>query len=393
MSFAFRRQFKALADSVPQYPQANRDQLWRNVATELSHRQAVAKSRGSGRFRALWLAGVVSFAFLLVVLPPLFNQSHTSLGGYLMRTQLLEAAPRRERSVVVGWGDGGGQEIVGFRHIASNPGLELFLHEDGMRFLIRHKSSGRMWTTSPDVRDARVSAEYSGRLNSPFSIRYGDESGRVDAWANPADHVSFMEYYPISGGVGIRFVFESLAIAVRIDYQLGEGYLQVSIPEGGIEEYGTYRVKAIELFPFFDVWGDEEAKRLVMASTVQAVPDLSVQLVTDHAEPQLLFGIVGDGAGFLAEVIEGGNAASVHVDPSGVTIDSQRVYVEFLVGGEQGGASGRQQGGRHTVRYYALTDEHPGMDGAAEMFQRHMKESLGTGRRMVDGQMPRIVTS
>jgi len=40
MTCALRRQIQELGESVPIYSQEGRDQLWRNVATELSHRQS-----------------------------------------------------------------------------------------------------------------------------------------------------------------------------------------------------------------------------------------------------------------------------------------------------------------------------------------------------------------
>lgn len=387
MTVTLRRQFQELLESVPSYPQHGKDQLWRNVATELSYRRAQAEARRSGRFRGLWLAGVVALALLLVVLPPFVNQSPNSVGGYLMRTQLLEAAPRPERSVV-SWRDGLGAGEAGFHVIAANPRLELLLNDDGMRFMLRHKPTGQTWATSPDVRDARVSLAQFSRLSSPFAIRYGDEAGRVDGWANPVDDVAYMEYYPVSNGVGIRFVFENLGIAVRVDYQLGDGFFEVRIPEGGIEEYGAYRVKAVELLPFFDAVAADEQKRLVMAAAGERADGLPLPTApADAPEQRLLFGVVGETTGFLAEVVEGVESATIHVDASGMAVDAQRVYVEFLVtpraDGRTGGRSGTPS---YAVRYYTLTQENAALDGAAGMFQRHMREGLGGGRRMVDGQ-------
>lgn len=390
MTVALRRQIKELGDSVPTHSQGGRDQLWRNVATELNHRQAVSKPRGPARLRAVWMMGVVTCAILLVVMLPLLNQSHTSLGGYLLRTQLLEAAPRSDRGVVLGWANESSQSIVGHQLVASNAAFELWQHEDGMRFVIRHKSSGQMWSTSPDVRDARVSADQFGRAISPFSIRYGDANGRVDAWANPADQATLLEVYPISSGIGIRYVFDSLGIAVRLDYVLGDGYLEVSIPDDGIEAYGSYQVKSIELFPFFHVRDSGTENRVVMAaaSSHELAHSLEALLAGPHDRSQLMFGVTGDDFGFLAEVVQGGDFASVHVDPSGMAIPLQRVYVEFLMG-----SAGLQTDDEvaRTVRYHVLVNDGTKAVGLAELLQRHLHESRASGRTAI-GTGPLTIT-
>lgn len=385
MTVALRRRMQDLANAVPQHSKGNRDQLWRNVVTELNHREAGAGPHRSRRFRSISLFGTAAIAALMVVLLPLMNHSFSSPGGYFLRTQFLEAASRKEQGAILDWREGNAPDLGGFLRVASNPALELLLYEDGTQFLLRHKSSGQIWSTSPDVRDTRVPEALLGRMNSLFAIRYGDDAGRVDAWANPIDHMTMLEYHPLSSGMGLRFVFESLGIAVRIDYQLGDGFLQVSIPEEGIQEYGSYRVKAIEVLPFFDTVGDQGEKRLLMTSTAQFErPDsLAARFAGSEAAPSLLFGISGEKAGFLAEVIDGSEVASIHVDPSGFMVDANRVFVEFLVGkGDKAdqSASSRQR----TVRYYAITDEHVGHDGIAEVFQRYIKERLGANRRVTE---------
>lgn len=383
MTVALRRQVQDLANAAPQRSQGDRDQLWRNVATELSHRQSLAAPERAGRLRTFSLLSMVAFALLLVVFLPMMNESQP--GGYLLRTPYIEAASRKEQSVILDWRDGNGADRDGYRRIAANPSLELLLYEGGTQFLLRHKSTGQIWSTSPDVRDARVPESLLGRMNSPFAIRYGDDAGRIDEWANPIDHMTMLEYHPLSSGMGLRFIFDTLGIAVRIDYQLGDGYLQVSIPEGGIQETGAYKVKAIEILPFFDTVDDMGAKKLLVASMPEVSDPLSAMFAGVREPSPLLFGISGEKAGFLAEVVHGADVASVHVDPSGYMVDSNRVFVEFQLSGRNDkGTPSSTSARQHTVRYYALTDEKVGQDSVAEVFQRHMKERLGAGRRVDD---------
>lgn len=369
MTVALRRQIQELGESVPIHSQEGRDQLWRNVATELNHRhrEVASRSHRTTRMRAIWLMGVVTCALFLVVGLPLLNQSHTSIGNYLLRTQRLEAAARPDRLVVFNSASHSADSAAGYHNVASNSEFELWLHEDGMRLMLRHKSSGQTWSTSPDVRDARVPASQLGRLTSPFSIRYGDASGHVDSWANPFDHATRIESYHISSGMGIRFVFEGLKIAVRLDFQLGDGYLEVSIPYNGIESYGSYDVKAIELLPFFEVRGGEGAGKLVLADALS--PEL---------EPSLMFGVTREHVGYMAEVVEGNEYASIHVDPSGLIVESQRVYIAFLLDNEANRSPGAK--GKPTVRYHPVVEDDSQFDGVAEFLQRHMRNTGAGGR-------------
>lgn len=379
MNPALRQRFRELANAVPRHTAASRDQVWRNIATELEHQRGRAAHRRNTGLRTFSLIGVVSLAVLLVVLLPLINFSPT---GYLLKGQLLEAAPRSDKVVTGDWRENVAPDLHGFRRIASNPRQELLLHEDGMQVVVRHKSSGQMWSTSPDVRDIRVPTNLLGRLNSPFAIRYGDEKGRVDTWANPADDMTLLEYHAMSSGVGLRFIFEPIGIAVRINYRLGEDYLEVSIPEDGIEQYGSYHVKAVELFPFFDMVGYPEAKQLVASraasfDSYQAV----AQLVQEKRSP-LLFGVYNERAGFLAEVMAGGDTASINIDPTGRMVASERVYVSFAMDSESREKS-IGPGREYVVKYHTLTEDAMEADGIAELLQQHMRETLGTGLRII----------
>lgn len=366
MTCALRRQIQELGESVPIYSQEGRDQLWRNVATELSHRQSAGLRQRGTRRRAMWLLSVVACAVLFVIGLPLFNH------GYLLRTEMLEAAARSDRGIVFSSAAGANHTGSDYSWVAGNAEYDLWLHVDGMRFLIRHKASGQTWSTSPDVRDARVPASQLGRLSSPFSIRYGDAMGRVEGWANPYDDATLIEYYHISSGIGIRYLFEDLRIAVRIDYRLGDGFLEVRIPENGIETYGSYEVKAIELFPFFQVRDGAAGNRLILAGSGEEAVDAALH---ERLKSQVMFGVTGDQFGFLAEVVEGGEYASIHVDPSGLMVPAQRVYVEFLLEGDAAHAPKVHP----TVRYHALVED-AGTGSVAELLQQHLRDARSRSR-------------
>lgn len=372
MTWALRRQIQELGEAVPVHSREGRDQLWRNVATELNHRQSATRTQRTSRRRAVWLMSVVTCAVLLVVGLPLFNH------GYLIRPHMLEAAARSDRGIVFSSGAGSSQSDSDYSWVAGNAEYDLWLHDDGMRFIIHHKASGQTWSTSPDVRDARVPASQLGRFGSPFSIRYGDAKGRVDGWANPLDDATLIEKYHISSGIGIRFLFEDLRIAVRIDYQLGDGFLEVSIPENGIETYGNYEVKAIEFFPFFQVRDGDAGNRLILAGESDAQLEASLYglLPQPRLKSQLMFGVTGDQFGYLAEVVQGGEYASIHVDPSGLMVESQRVYVEFLLDGDDGKAAKV----RPTVRYHAVVVEETKTDGVADLLQQHLRDARSQSR-------------
>lgn len=378
MTSALRRRMQELANAVPQRSASDREQMWRNVATELTLRSAESNPARARRFRSFSLFSIMALAGIMVVLQPLVSRSPS----FWLRPQYLEAASRKEHSGILDWRDGHGDAQDGFRRIASNPSFELLLSESGTHFAIRHKSTGQVWSTSPDVRDARVPADLLGRMSSPFAFRFGDEGGRIEEWANPVDHMTRLVRYPLPSGMGLRFDFDTIGISIRIDYQLGDGFLQVSIPPDGIQEYGTYRVKSIELFPFFDVVEDSESKRLVVVDAAgyqELLESVDLFGYEGNAAP-LLFGVTGEKAGFVAEVVEGTDSASVHIDPSGYMVHANRVFVEFQMNGA--GTGSQSEPVARTVRYHMLTDDKAGHDGLAELFQRHMKERLGAAKRV-----------
>ena len=114
MTCALRRQIQELGESVPIYSQEGRDQLWRNVATELSHRQSAGLRQRGTRRRAMWLLSVVACAVLFVIGLPLVNH------GYLLRTQMLEAAARSDRGIVFSSAAGANHTGSDYSWVAGN---------------------------------------------------------------------------------------------------------------------------------------------------------------------------------------------------------------------------------------------------------------------------------
>src|SRR5690625_2740342 len=92
MSNALRHRMQQLGHAVPERTSIERDQIWRNVATELNFRQSRSKSDRRRRLRFVSLMGVFVFAGLFVILQPLVSQPPY----YLARPQYLEAASRKD---------------------------------------------------------------------------------------------------------------------------------------------------------------------------------------------------------------------------------------------------------------------------------------------------------
>ena len=103
----------------------------------------------------------------------------------------------------------------------------------------------------------------------------------------------------------------------------------------------------------------------------------------ERLKSQVMFGVTGDQFGFLAEVVEGGEYASIHVDPSGLMVPAQRVYVEFLLEGDAAHAPKVHP----TVRYHALVED-AGTGSVAELLQQHLRDARSRSRtagRLVAG--------
>lgn len=387
MNVALRRHMQRLYESVPPSSSETRDQMWRNVVTGLNRHPHQGRSVADRRGRlGLFAVGMVALLLTAAASPAVHERVMDVALMRLYSPPLLEAAGR-DHGGVPGLRERASREPDGFVLVNHTPDLELFLYDKGTQLLIRDKSTGQMWRTSPDVRDARVPVEWLGRVSSPFVIRYKDDSGRIDGWVNPVDDATAITHHPLSKGIGMRFHFEPLGISVRIDFELGADYLQMSIPPGGVEEYGTYRVHAIEMLPYLAPVGEEPEEQLLFPTRNAAYDALEHMRwtqsgVPQRAEPAFLFGRVGLDAGFVGIVTEGAADARLHLGPSGYLLGFDGVHVEFdLARSRSDRRPASSASTAHTVRYYLVTGDEAAQEGASSVLHRYLNERYGVGLR------------
>lgn len=251
----------------------------------------------------------------------------------------------------------------GFRLVASNRNLELYMDMADSRLVVRDLRCEKLWRSSPEVGDRQLKGGTLWRqhMSSAFTISYTDDRKRSTRSTNNIREAASVAWEPIPSGTRARYHLPKLGISLTVEYRLGDDYLEVRVPGHEIEESSEFKLVTLELLPFFGA-------ALNDASGYMLVPDGSgglvyfkerpaeprrpfyepiygedwvggsmLQTFSKHTQVQMpVFGIAHQGqssdegnASFLAATTRGDFEAKIVAFPAGYITDFNRAAVEF----------------------------------------------------------------
>lgn len=250
---------------------------------------------------------------------------------------------------------------AGYQLVAENEQLELYLDEQRAHLILRHRETGKIWRTNPDISGLNIAAElWRQHVASQFVVKYTDLDRRIERTTNPVAQEALVAYEPIRDGVRMIFTMQALGFIVPIEFTLGENYLEAAIRDDQLQEVGDYMIVDLELVPFFGAARNDREGYLVIPDGSGAVAeftpdhprytrafdeyaygpesytywseDISTWLFeSNRPVPMPIFGIRDGDQGFVGVVTEGEYDVRIVAAPSGYIIDLYRAGAKFIV--------------------------------------------------------------
>lgn len=311
----------------------------------------------------------------------------------------------------------------GFVLAAENRYLELYLNEELAQLIVRHKASGEIWRTNPDVSGHSIASLWRSHMLSQVVVDYTDEKKRTPRRTDNIDQQAIVSYQPIPDGVKITFTMEALGFVIPIEYTLGDNYLEVRIRDSELLETGPYLMTNLWLMPFFGSVPNTAEGYMVLPDGSGAVayfrqdhPEYNAQfeeVVYGRDTFRLgrfslgqdvywrqnyrqvgmpIFGMVTGNKAFLGVITAGDFDATIVGGPSGFIVNFYRTYAQFAVRKQYNAPLSRTRNvptyesqrirTDRAVRYYLLVGDEANYVGMANVYRTYLQERFHIAGRM-----------
>ena len=304
--------------------------------------------------------------------------------------------------------------------VAENESFILAWESEYKRILLKDKSNGHVWSTTPssaltpryDTSGNRIIV--NPRVNSPIVIEYSDFESQelIDATA----YVASIKENSVSeeitdSGIRVTYYFPDAQISVPVEYGLRNNGININIDIGDITE-GDYKLCGISLAPFMcSIENAEENGYLFVPSGSGAliykknetdIPITYTQEVygadkarhleyeekaTSEKEIRLpVFGSKSGDSALCAIIEDGAESASINVSAGAANIGYSGVYASFSVRGYQWvKIKNKYQRlycespatGKFSVTYSPLYGEKANYIGMADTYRSYLKKKYG----------------
>ncbi len=241
-----------------------------------------------------------------------------------------------------------------FRLAAESAHLRLYLEPTTSQLIVEDKRNGKLWTSNPIDGVAGQRAPTRDQEKAVFFVYYTDSHRDHENYTDSAIGKPIIAVTSLARGAAADFRFNDLGLGFRMLFQLGDDYLDVSIPRESLSEEGQNLFVGIEPLPFLGATSSDVSGYFV-------VPDGTGALV--HFRPQqpgyrrsydaavygpasLIFGpdawrseqvsmpvfgeVAGD-AGYLAILTEGALDASLEAAVADSSGSLNRIAARFIV--------------------------------------------------------------
>lgn len=160
-------------------------------------------------------------------------------------------------------------EILDSRIVASNDKLELEWDGDSYCLMLRSKTNGKVWSTTPYA--SYEQGKFNALLSSPISITVANVSDRSlntkQSYSACFTNGSF-ESKLIENGIEITYYYDDYKISIPIMYILRDNSLAVTVDNSRICEEDTYKLLSISVSPMMcSVANDDDGYLFVPAGT------------------------------------------------------------------------------------------------------------------------------
>src|SRR5579885_2208485 len=135
--------------------------------------------------------------------------------------------------------------------MAESAALQLYVDPSTSQIVVLDKRNNKLWTSNPLPTSADRQTKASSQVNAVFFIDYADARREQPVYLDSISGKPKITVSPVSSGVSITYELVDLGLQFRLIYQLGDDYLNVTIPQDGIVESGAYTFVHIEPLPYF----------------------------------------------------------------------------------------------------------------------------------------------
>ena len=306
-------------------------------------------------------------------------------------------------------------DMSGFERVAENDRLVLYLERGDSQLVIEDKRSGRRWYTNPLQEDekARFSGDFKRHVDGPFLVRWVRAEALTTLvlasalWDGEAE--TQRTYEMIDDGFRGVYALTTLGISVTVEYRVRDDYLEVTIPEDGVQDTDENMLVSVELLPFLGTAPEDQEEGFLLMpdgsgallefgkTTTGVGRSLSKDVYGPHyyefaksaSEPMTLpiIGISHGHDGFLAVATDGDGETKVNVYPPGsrgprysasleavyrtrtrlpkIRMKSIQIYQDWRLGGAR------------AVRYYFVTGEDVSYVEMAQRYREHLLADTG----------------
>lgn len=312
----------------------------------------------------------------------------------------------------------------GYSLAAENQYLELYVNEELAQLIVRHKATGEIWRTNPDLSNhPSIASLWRSHMNSQVVVEYTDEKKRTNRRTDNVDQSALVAYQPIQDGIRITFTMEALGFQIPIEYTLGDNYLEVRIRDEELLETGQYMIVNMWLVPFFGSVPNTAEGYMVIPDGSGAVayfredhPDYTAQFEEavygrdtfrlggisvgqevywrqNYRQVGMpIFGMVEGNKAFLGVVTEGDFDATIVAGPSGYIVPFYRTFAQFSVRKAYQAPLSRTKNvptvestrvkADRAVRFYLLTGEEANYVGMANTYRTYLQQRYHIAGRM-----------
>lgn len=315
--------------------------------------------------------------------------------------------------------DASGQVPPGYYLVAENNLLKLYLNPDETQFAVVDRRNGKVWLTNPPgAEESIASALWQTHARSQIFFSFTDERRRQIRESDPLTESAVVTYEPIENGVRVVYHMQTRGFVITTDYILGPDYLEVRVPDDGIEETGEFILVYLEVVPFFGAATEADEGYMFFPDSSGAIApfrerqgryarqfeeyvygpenypfiEYSPMTTLNRQVPMPVFGLKHEDGAFLGVIVEGDYDAKIVAAPAGYIVDYYRTNAKFVMRREylaplrrdttvQTVESQRIRTDR-AIRYYLLPEDQASYTGMALRYRQHLieEQKLRVGR-------------
>lgn len=301
----------------------------------------------------------------------------------------------------------------GYELVARSAHLELHMHPQSAQVAIRDLRSSYVWLSTPPLPPGdAVPENLHGKFGSVFFAFFTRGQSTQMRREDSVSKVSSLQIEPTAEGASVRYVMESLGVALTLRYRLGPDYLDVAVDEADLVESEENLIVGIELLPYLGAVpyraetsayyvlpdgpgaltyiGKQVGYRKPYSAVSYGTDRYSFARPSEQRTPLAVYGIAHpEGAVLGAATVGAGESsieAGISIDPMTFSRASLRLIYRRLTqfplrkGVFKAFFETERVGGDRGMRFFFLAGEEANWVGMAQRFRRHLIEDRGLQR-------------